>query len=519
MNEESDKPRMYFVSDMEGCYRVLRSSKQSKYLCSDEFYDELEGLLENNNKVAFLGDYFEGPEFLFSINNMIKLHKKYPNKVYIILGNRDVNKLRLLFELNQLVSTSKLNESNGWSVWSKFYDSYLKILNSNSNKKEQNLLKIILQLSMGSDGKYVERNDFVKFFLKSYKSNLNIKRITKLNQLNNSNNPNNNLTKQMININNKLKNTSNNSQDNIFEYLFRNGRIVAYDKEFKVLMSHGGGVDAIPSIEFYQDIAEKLNIEQSNISNFNTYFKTIEQARKYLEITGKKNKNINSSSITSIDKLIEAANYPLEQFMLNMSIQNPYYYILQASGLKPDGNKKFVSYIESCDMEKFVKGPRVYNNNNIAPLNLIRLKQLGVDVISYGHINFKLELPLIYSRKLKTVRSNANNRMVFIANDTSSYRPRKNNSNPKIPISYIEKIGNNISNYKIGSEILDGSYNKPNSFLKGPFQYSKVPELETIELKNDNKTENRSKLTVNNKSIKFFGSFTRNHIINQNKSS
>ena len=135
---ENNNTRIYFVSDMEGCYRIIRGSKQSNYLCSKEFFDKLENLLTNNNKVAFLGDYFEGPECLFSIANMIKLHKKYPDKVYIILGNRDVNKLRLLFEITDLVVddlTKKVNNNNNklWNSWNEFYEILLNKLKSNNN--------------------------------------------------------------------------------------------------------------------------------------------------------------------------------------------------------------------------------------------------------------------------------------------------------------------------------------------------------------------------------------------------
>ena len=383
---------------------------------------------------------------------------------------------------------------------------------------------------MGTEVSYVKRNDFINllyYIFHEYIFSTDLldfeefmKKITSYTLNIEGNNAENSNIKNQMNDFKKIFNKGNHEyldsikevlMDNPIFYLFKHGKLVNYDKEFKVLMSHGGGVDAIPTINFYKKL--EYNLKPNNeIIKFDNYFKKIEEARKELQSSVNDN-----NELKNIDKLIEAGNYPLKMFMEDISIKNPYYYILQASGLKPDGNKKFVSYIESCDMEKLVKGPRVYRNNNIALTNLVKLKQLGVDVISYGHINFKLELPLIYSRELKTVRNNSNNRMVFIANDTSSFRPRNNNSNPEIPISYIEKIGNNILNYKIGSEIIDGSYKKSNRFLKGPFQYSKVPQLETIELTNNNKPEKRSKLTVKNKSIEFTGSFNNIHKIISNK--
>ena len=178
MTSVSDK-KMIFISDLEGCASISTQGEQSVISCSDDFFKRLDLFLEKNtlNKVVFLGDYFDkGEHFIGSINNIINLYEKYNNKfeynntkkVYIILGNRDINKLRLLFEynnidLNNILIEDNLNKSNSnksnsnklkeckdkflekklnlyidpyvkWDVWNAFYINYINNLKVSSKK-------------------------------------------------------------------------------------------------------------------------------------------------------------------------------------------------------------------------------------------------------------------------------------------------------------------------------------------------------------------------------------------------
>lgn len=543
----SKSGEIYFVSDLEGCYAVIRESKQSRLQCSDVFFNKLEEHLQNNprNKVAFLGDYFEGPEFLLSIIKIVNLHKKYGERVYIILGNRDVNKLRLLFELDELtVSSSTSNNTNSqnyWGVWKGFYPKYLKLLmekqNSKQNSKEkteleQELFKIILDESMGTVPDYkkisshykIMFNIFKNFkkFKKNQKSNLSnltksinniskneilsdnlrntlLKNVT-TNNVNNilKGNVKNSIAKQIINIFETYNITNNtNLNSNPIMYLFNHGSLVSYDKYYKVLMSHGGGIDAIPTEKYYNSFESQISVENKNAT---IYFKNIELARKELMKIPSYN---NSNKPENIDELVRIGNLPLRSFMTHPDINNPYYYILQASGLKPDRGKHFVSFIHSCDLNEGFGGPKSHVNGNIPTTNLKYLKKIGVDFISFGHINYSLEIPLIYSRTLNM--NNSIQKIVFIANDISNYRPFGKN----IPISYIQRPSvNNLTKYKAGvKRIVDDKNiivnnnknskrlnNKYNEFM-GPFDYNNVP------------TFTNSQIKVGTSIVKFIGSF------------
>lgn len=120
MGDDGVKKILMF-SDIEGCQ--ASPGKQSTFLCSTPFYDEIARRLESdpNLEVAFLGDYFDqGMHVHSSIKGMEKLLDRFNNKetgierVHVILGNRDVNKLRFCYELpnRELVKKSIPNMSS-----------------------------------------------------------------------------------------------------------------------------------------------------------------------------------------------------------------------------------------------------------------------------------------------------------------------------------------------------------------------------------------------------------------------
>jgi len=90
--------KLLMFSDIEGCQ--ASPGNQSKALCSKEFYDEIATKLSSdpNLQVAFLGDYFDqGMRVYESITGMKMLLDRFTKeRVHVILGNRDVNKLRFL---------------------------------------------------------------------------------------------------------------------------------------------------------------------------------------------------------------------------------------------------------------------------------------------------------------------------------------------------------------------------------------------------------------------------------------
>ena len=211
--------KILMFSDIEGCQ--ASPAPQSTFLCSDEFYDEIARRLgaDPNLEVAFLGDYFDqGMRVYNSIKGMDKLlndfnynkdkTKKEKERVHVILGNRDVNKLRFCYELpnRELVKNSipkhmssdnstlqpgtkritnpdgtqkdvKIcpNFDKGWSAWNPYFYGIYKdeIINPPNYtvkgyiKSDSDVVKHILMSSMGAnkeeDGKMTGLYSFMPY--------------------------------------------------------------------------------------------------------------------------------------------------------------------------------------------------------------------------------------------------------------------------------------------------------------------------------------------------------------------
>ena len=83
--------QMLLISDLEGCAEYSPEGVlQSTVECKKPFFDSIDVFLDSNpnNKVAFLGDYFDKGPFAFqSITNIVELHKIHKERIIIILGN------------------------------------------------------------------------------------------------------------------------------------------------------------------------------------------------------------------------------------------------------------------------------------------------------------------------------------------------------------------------------------------------------------------------------------------------
>jgi hypothetical protein len=457
--------KIIFISDLEGCaefsttsqFGPWKSSPQSQILCSSKFFDRLDQFLleKSGNKVVFLGDYFDkGPLALQSIELIVSLYEMHnkiskPKKVYIILGNRDLNKLRLPYELQEDIikgcSPSEINNNKSnpkifrWGIWKTFYQQFLKSTNESPNKdpnqtvhrqnaiKENNnripaefkkKLEIILETSMGA------------------LDNPNINASGKNNYISKTANKKNNILEKTIrNLEGILTfNIETNGIrvgfcDAVIK-LFNYGTIVEYDPTYKVLMSHAGGMDEniFNKLQKTEDLLEVFKKANSNnvlnndsktsspnkVSNYLNmdYFSRIEWFRRELSkpLSNIYNKN---SSISSIDDLCNSMNSILDkvnnntdgftnfsQKVNNSNNKNsiyPEYYLLQAMGLKGDAGKPFLSFVESCDTPGGCGGPKDSTATYSAFLK--ELNKMGVDVISCGHISQCIPVPLIYKRQ------------------------------------------------------------------------------------------------------------------------
>ena len=101
---------LLLFSDIEGCIKTSNAGKEQHQLfCdSDTFYSIYKYLQTLGNHVGFCGDFFDqGPKMGESIIGMAWLKQLFPGKVHIILGNRDVNKMRIMAELNMIREAKK----------------------------------------------------------------------------------------------------------------------------------------------------------------------------------------------------------------------------------------------------------------------------------------------------------------------------------------------------------------------------------------------------------------------------
>ena len=96
-----EQPRVVaYVTDVEGCYEFWnRYVERSQVLTRNASTGRLE--LADGAHFVFGGDAVDqGPGDLAFLRELLQLSSDYPHRVHIILGNRDVNKMRLPRELS-----------------------------------------------------------------------------------------------------------------------------------------------------------------------------------------------------------------------------------------------------------------------------------------------------------------------------------------------------------------------------------------------------------------------------------
>ena len=450
-NNNKTSGKLLMISDLEGCEQFSRDGKaQSQAMCKDGFFYYLIMFMEKNkaNRIAFLGDYFDkGPYVLSTIEHIVKLKNRYKERIYIILGNRDINKLRLLYEVESVLPIPR-NEEYGWKMWNKFYEKY------ETAETPEERIKTIFDYSMGAP----------------HTVGLNI---------------NNEGIEDGIEI---LMNVfSKKISDYSIRTLFQEGQIVAYDEPTKTLLSHGGGFNVpFHTYQYYKNMIETMPQSLN-------YFEKVEYFRRQLQLQPQLSPNETTNTIININEYIETLNKPLKDVVETWSFPDTptkEFCLLQALGLKPDPGIPFNSYIESCGTTAC--------NNIVRPIEdeFIKLmKQLNVETISAGHVPHCAPVPLIYQRK----------GLNFIANDTSNgYRPVEI-TKLNFPMSYVsqDKIGitsmdREISNRNnIYKEKMDTNAACDYSIMVQDFTNENMPEF--LENANAIKYNNEQTLEFSNK--------------------
>ena len=114
MGIPSDQARCGFLTDVEGNYEYFESYVAISKII--EWEDRDKGILrfkDNNGYFVFGGDTQDkGTGDIRFVKAMNALKDRYPNRVFLIIGNRDANKLRLSTELGKeaLESEAVLND-------------------------------------------------------------------------------------------------------------------------------------------------------------------------------------------------------------------------------------------------------------------------------------------------------------------------------------------------------------------------------------------------------------------------
>ena len=432
--EAESAKTLYMFSDMEGC-QVLdmknNPNSNSIAMCDPGFYnklDEMMGKAENKNMhVAFLGDYFDqGLQVIPSLQGMSGLYDRYgPGRVFIILGNRDINKLRFMYELTHELTSP----TQGWSAWTNFY-------NSLAGKKDVELVKHILSKSMGASlvenaSKFVGLHSFIPPDKQEGKTDDDA-----LAYLKESFGMKTGLLKygggrqEALDYSKKVEAQKQLSAE-ITQFKFD---ILEFYKKCKiahvfdlgngenVLLAHGGGFNK--GCFFNDAYVNSFGEENDNVTPEN-YLQMMEDFRRKLsqqpvaEMMAEKVQ----ASVDVYNKLLLDVVGELKPNQGDVKYTWKFV-LLQALGLKPDPDKSsndedklYNSLIQSCSQVNHFPngctGPSTISPTDEASLYQY-LQKSGITHVSYGHKPVCFPIPLIYRRTADDIN------IMFISNDTSN---------------------------------------------------------------------------------------------------
>ncbi len=117
------------ITDVEGNWERLLSQANSPASVL-VINNNGTGTIKNNGRIRFLGDTTDkGPHSFKVITFILNLKKKYPDRVELIIGNRDLNKLRFNWELSPAALDLRTDETrdDGFRVyeWKTKWDKWI----------------------------------------------------------------------------------------------------------------------------------------------------------------------------------------------------------------------------------------------------------------------------------------------------------------------------------------------------------------------------------------------------------
>ena len=437
---------LYMFSDMEGCQVLDRNGNpisNSTAMCDPQFYSKLDEMMNNSNMhVAFLGDYFDqGLQVIPSLQGMSRLYDKYgASRVFIILGNRDINKLRFMYELTHTIAPPT---EGGWSDWTNtnFY-------NGLAGKTGVDLVHHMLPTSMGAPikdkqdkSKFVGLHSFIPPGKQNGKSDEDALAYLKASFGMNTGLPQRggqplSISGSQLTLN-PLKN-ENHKYDareqvrkvalfkEISKFKFD---ILAFYKKCKiahvfdsgngeqVLLAHGGGFNK--GCFFNKAYVESFGQGKGNVTPAN-YLQMMEDFRKKLSQQPE-----DGMMAETVQASVDVYNQLLLDVVTELTTKEGdakytwKFVLLQALGLKPDvertnGNqdKIYNSLVQSCSQNGCTGQSSYVNQADEIPLYEY-LQKSGITHVSYGHKPVCFPIPLMYSRPNMPS-------IMFISNDTSN---------------------------------------------------------------------------------------------------
>jgi hypothetical protein len=429
-------PCLLCISDLEGCLENA-PLQQHTHLCSNEFFGALTIAMTNNPnmQVVFLGDYFDqGPHMVKSIKGITKLHTtiaqlhkndnttyKLDDRVHIILGNRDVNKLRTpleaILDIDTLIPDN--NTTISW-VPSDVILNLEKIKVTGVGRTQE-----IISKTYG-------RGNIINYLSEELTMDAN-----KIHEYFNS-------------IFNDSKLTDDTSIDEFakaIKLLFTEGKLIKIIgiNDTKFLASHAGSIDTCVFENVFLEPMLNESIDELK------YFQLIDHFRIKLKFD--KNNSIENKNL-DIEKAILFYNTLLTDVVKSVfekGINNSYtddtfkkkYSLLQALALntkKTEETYIFRSPIQSCGL---VSGCGRFISPEEDFVQLLKSEDNNIKGCIHGHIPFCGTVPLIF-------KTPDNNGIVEIACDTSNgNRPKsfngKNVNLHQVPLAIVYPSGAGIT--------------------------------------------------------------------------